>query len=214
MKFAFFAYRDWALNIYSFLETEYDIDLYTPPVSYSNLKDYRAMFFVGWSWIVPKEVVDRIDCVCLHPSPLPRYRGGSPLQHQIMNGEKESAVTLFKMTNQLDEGPIYSQTSFSLDGTMKDILERITFLGLDSIGNLLNEFEKGATPKTTPQKGEPTCYKRRVPEQSEITLDTIKNCSAEHIYNFIRALGDPYPNAFIKGCDGKKLLIKNAELEK
>lgn len=134
------------------------------------------------------------------------------MQHQIMNGEKESAVTLFKMTNEMDAGPIYSQKQFSLDGEMKEILERITFLGLDMIGDLLNEFEKGA-PKTSPQAGTPTTYKRRTPEQSEITAEMIKNCSAEYLYNFIRALGDPYPNAFIKGCDGEKVLIKKAELE-
>lgn len=212
MKFGFFAYRDWALHIYSFLESEYDINLFLPKSNLPNPDDYRAFFYVGWSWKVAPIILERTECVCLHPSPLPKYRGGSPLQHQIMNGEKESAVTLFKMTNEMDAGPIYSQKQFSLDGEMKEILERITFLGLDMIGDLLNEFEKGA-PKTSPQAGTPTTYKRRTPEQSEITAEMIKNCSAEYLYNFIRALGDPYPNAFIKGCDGEKVLIKKAELE-
>jgi methionyl-tRNA formyltransferase len=213
LKFGFFAYRDWALSIYSFLESEYDIDLFLPKSNLPNPDDYRAFFYVGWSWKVAPTILERTECVCLHPSPLPKYRGGSPLQHQIINGEKESAVALFKMTNDMDAGPIYSQRPFALDGTMKDILERITFLGLDMIGDLLNEFEKG-NPKTTPQIGTPTVYKRRTPEESEITTEKIKNLSSESIYNFIRALGDPYPNAFIRGTDGKKVLIKSAVLEK
>ena len=65
----------------------------------------------------------------LHPSPLPKYRGGSPIQNQIINGEKNSAVTLFKMTRNLDDGDIYKQIPFSLKGSLDDIFNRIIKLG-------------------------------------------------------------------------------------
>ena len=48
----------------------------------------------------------------LHPSPLPKYRGGSPIQNQIINGESKSAVTLFKINNKIDQGDIIYQKEF------------------------------------------------------------------------------------------------------
>ena len=57
-------------------------------------------------------------------------------------------------------------------------------------------------------------YKRRKPSQSEITLDEIKTKKANYLYNKIRMLQDPYPNAFIKTIDGKKLTIQKASIKK
>ena len=71
--------------------------------------------FYGWSWMVPKNILALAKCVCLHPSPLPRYRGGSPLQHQIINGERKSAVTLFYIGEALDSCDILIKKPFSLD---------------------------------------------------------------------------------------------------
>jgi len=51
---------------------------------------------------VPIELIDEYDCYCIHPSDLPKYRGGSPIQNQIIDGVKDSAVTLFKMDYDLD----------------------------------------------------------------------------------------------------------------
>ena len=59
---------------------------------------------------------------------------------------------------------------------------------------------------------EATYFARRKPEQSEITIDELENQTAEYLYNKIRMLQDPYPNAYIKTFDGKKLFIKSAQL--
>ena len=56
-------------------------------------------------------------------------------------------------------------------------------------------------------------FNRRTENQSEITLDELKNKPAEYLYNKIRMLADPYPNSYIKTVDGKKLIIKIAEIE-
>ena len=56
-------------------------------------------------------------------------------------------------------------------------------------------------------------YKRRKPEDSEITISDLENLLGNQLFDKICCLEDPYPNAFIKTKDGKKLLIKLAELE-
>ena len=144
----------------------------------------------------------------LHPSPLPKYRGGSPIQNQIINGEKESAVSLFKMNKFLDEGDIYFQKEFSLEGKLDDIFFRITDIGFTGSCKIIdNEYSI-----TKQDHSKATYFKRRKPEDSEITLDEIKTKPAEYIQNKIRMLNDPYPNAYIKTFDNKKLYITDCKL--
>ena len=70
------------------------------------------------------------------------------------------------------------------------------------------EVEKKENPKNY------KVYKRIKPEQSEITLKELKEKKADFLFNKIRMLEDPYPNAYIKTKDGKKIKIKYAELWK
>lgn len=170
-----------------------------------------VMLFYGWSWMVPKSIVQDKICICLHPSPLPKYRGGSPIQHQIINGEKESAVTLFRMTDKMDAGPIYKQKAFSLEGHLRSVLERIGNVGLEITIEMLDEIaERGASPFVQDESGA-TTYKRRTKIASELTSEKLNAMGVTEMFNFIRALEDPYPNAYVKIADGT-LLLKRAEI--
>ena len=95
------------------------------------------VLFYGWSWKIEESVIDNYRCLMLHPSPLPKYRGGSPIQNQIINGETSSAVTIIEMTNELDAGDILAQEKFSLDGNIADILKKITRIGTRQRGLFL-----------------------------------------------------------------------------
>ena len=140
----------------------------------------------------------------LHPSKLPKFRGGSPIQNQIIRGVKSSAVTIFKINEVLDGGDIYFQKKLSLSGSLDEIFNRIISLGTEGSFKILNN----RNIKIKKQNHRiATFYRRRKPEESEITLKEIKNKSAEYIHNKIRMLDDPYPNAFIK-IKNKKIFIK------
>ncbi len=170
-----------------------------------------VILFYGWSWIVPKEIVDSKVCICLHPSPLPKYRGGSPLQHQIISGEKESMVSLFRMTERLDAGPIYKQNVFPLDGHLGSILERIGTVGLGLTMEMLDEMASGKSGQTVQDEGKATVYKRRAKVESELTGEKLLGMSSKQMFDFIRALEDPYPNAFVRTTQGL-LLLKRASI--
>ena len=146
----------------------------------------------------------------LHPSPLPKYRGGSPIQNQIINGEKLGAVSLFRMNKGLDKGDLYQQLTMSLDGSLEDIFQRISILGFSATCNII----VGNYSLSSQDHSKSTYFKRRLPHESEITLSEIQNKPAEYLYNKIRMLADPYPNSYIKTIDQKKLVIKSAEIEK
>jgi len=214
MKILCVAYRDWALSIYDKLNKESNCELFIV----RNRKEYSKVvidkfqpdliLFYGWSWKVETSIIKKYKCIMLHPSPLPKYRGGSPIQNQIINGEKVSAVTLFLMDGNMDSGPILAQNILSLEGSLKTIFEDIVKVGLRLTLDIINN---GMDLKIQNEE-DATVFKRRTPEDSEITIEEIKNKPANYLYDKVRMLDYPYPNAFIRTSDGLKLLIKKVEI--
>ena len=78
------------------------------------------------------------------PSKLPLYRGGSPIQNQIIRGMNISAVTLFRMNKNIDQGNIILQ-KISLKGTIDDIFKRIASVGYELTLKMLKEILKKET---------------------------------------------------------------------
>ena len=207
MKILYYGYRDWALDIFNKIEIE--SKYLVTHKDYSIIEHIKPdiVFFIGWSHIIPQSIVDNYKCICLHPSPLPKYRGGTPIQHQIINGETDSAVTLFIMDKGIDTGDIIYQTDFSLDGSLNEVLLKITNKGIEGINYIINNFDRIETIRTKQDNSLSTSFKRRKLEDSEITIDDIKNSDPILLYNKIRSLNDPYPNAYIRCKDGKKLFL-------
>ena len=223
MKILCCTYRDWAAKIYRSTETHFFPEVFGNWYEFSHINSKNEyseeaidrfnpdlILWYGWSWIIPEYILNKYFCVMLHPSPLPKYRGGSPIQNQIINNESKSAVTLFKMNQGLDAGDIIYQREFSLEGELQDVLDRITKIGTSLTISMLDNFDK--LNLTSQDDSNSTYFKRRTPGQSEITLEDIKKLEAEDLYNKIRALQDPYPNAFIKCKNGSKLYITNSHL--
>lgn len=174
----------------------------------------NIFLFYGWSWYIPEDYFTKYLCLILHTSPLPKYRGGSPLQHQIINGEKNSAASIISTAPGLDEGLIYSQSPFSLKGTMDDIFKRIVTVGTKDTITVLEGIAKKTLQPTPQDEKLKTVFKRRKPRDSELTPKDFQEKTAEELYNFIRALGSPYPNAYIVCKDGKKLYFTGAKIDK
>jgi methionyl-tRNA formyltransferase len=216
-------YRDWFTKIHSDITSDEKLN---KNFNFLTCKDSDELnkilnenkidyiFFLGWSWILEKDILDNYICICLHPSKLPLYRGGSPIQHQIINGEKISAVTFFIMDEKVDHGPIVWSCDFSLEGNLNEIFNRIADIGSKGMNEILNYIHDNNNIIAKEQNhSDSTYFKRRKPEQSEIKIEDLQNQTAEQIYNKIRALQDPYPNAYIVCKDGTKLYLQNAKFE-
>lgn len=156
------------------------------------------LFLYSWSWIIKKPIFKDYICICLHPSPLPKYRGGTPIQNQLINDEVNSAVTLFKMSEGIDDGDIYQQIHISLLGDVNNIFQRMVDVGslmteqliTDAVNNELKFVQQKNLTNNPP-------YKRRTPPQSEISLKQLQKVQFKDLYNLVRGLLDPYPNAYI-----------------
>ena len=209
MVYLFCAYRNWSLKLYEkLLDMDDNFVLIKSPKKLTNsfVKKLNPefIFFPDWSWIIPKKITDNYKCVCLHESNLPKFRGGSPLQNQIIRGITKTKTTAFFMSNGIDEGDIILQKNLSLKGKIEDIFLRM-------IENDFKIITKIISGKYTvkKQKGIPTLFKRRKPEESELKN---LNFSKKYLYDFIRMLEDPYPNAFIKSGK-RKIIFKSVNLK-
>ena len=213
MKIYCIGYRTWSLKIYDQLRkrTNHKFLIRSKKkLSIREIKKFKPNYilFYGWSDKGPKFIIKSFFCIMLHPSPLPKFRGGSPLQNQIIRNIAKSKVTLFKMTEKIDSGPILLSKNLSLKGHMQEIFERLTSIGIElTLKVLKNKYKlrKQNSKKVS-------FYKRRKPSQSEITISELKNKDSKYLLNKIRMLEDPYPNAFLKTKDGKKIKIKSVEL--
>ena len=215
------SYREWSENISDYLLSEFDklakfIKIKNKDEFNQLIKDETKVdlfLFIGWSEIISKNIVDKNMCFCLHPSLLPKYRGGSPIQHQMINLEKQSGVTIFKMNEGIDTGPVYFQEPFNLENLdLKDVFQNIIKIGTKGFKLLIKDVLNDKNLKLKEQKqDEATTFKRRIPEQSEITIEDFQSLSANELSNKINSLQDPYPNAFIKCKDGSILFLTSSK---
>ena len=209
MTYVFCAYREWSLMLYKKLKKRYkSMILISKPseLNYRHLKKLnpKYIFLPDWSWIIPKKITDEFTCVCFHESDLPHFRGGSPLQNQIIRNLKKTKTSAFIMTDKLDDGDILLKRNLSLEGNLDDIFERMIKNDYDMITKIISgKF------KRRKQTGEVSIYKRRKPSQSE--LKTL-NHSKIYLHNFIRMLSDPYPNAFLK-IGNHKIIFKSSSFD-
>ncbi len=207
-------YREWAKELFSIVRSE-GIDVRW--CDSLNGAYRHLVYLVGWSEIVPEEFYRDRTVLVLHPSPLPLYRGGSPIQHQIIDGRDASAVSLFKLDAEhprIDSGPLAWQQGYSLAGTLADVLGRIARIGAQGVVETALAFDRGDLAFwEQPSFVMPAYRKRRTPDESEITADLLDGATARQMHDFIRSLQDPYPVAFIRMADGRKLYINQTTIE-
>ncbi len=164
----------------------------------------RWVILPDWSWIVPGELLAQAAFVGFHTAPLPDYRGGSPLQHQIIDGVRETRLSMFRMTKKLDAGNLLIEQPMNLEGTISEVWARIVSLVPGMVARLLAaEFEERPQP--------PGGFTRRRRDPSDSRLEDFER-PLSALYDFVRALDDPYPNAFLVS-GGKRLAFRKPRFD-
>ena len=154
-------------------------------------KNPKKIFFIHWSKFIPKKIYNKFECIQFHCSDLPKFRGGTPIQNQIIRGLKNTKLSAFKVSEKLDTGPIYLKKNISLSNNAYEIYSRIEKKSFKMIEEII---KKKIEPKK--QKGRVTTFKRRKKSQSIINK---KINTTNKIYDFIRMLdAENYPKAYIK----------------
>ena len=204
--------KSWNIERAKALQKQYagvhDIVVYTSKEEFTleNVRDFNPnyIFMPHWSYLVSDEITDNWACVVFHMTDLPYGRGGSPLQNLIVRGHKETKISAIQVTKKLDGGPVYMKRPLSLAGSAQEIFVRCADIVFQEMIPLL--LSEKMTPK--PQEGEPVVFKRRKPEEGQITSDM----ELDKIYDYIRKLdSEGYPRANME-FGGYRLEFENAGL--
>jgi len=170
-----------------------------------------VIIVAGWYFLVPERIrkLAKYGAWGLHASLLPKYAGSAPLIWAMIKGEKKTGVTLFRMNNEMDSGDIIAQGPVSIghSDTIKEVYDKATAVSRGLLVKTLKNIKNIKYRKQTVKKS--AVYPPRKPDDGEIDLSR----SALEIYNFIRAQSFPYPGAFIRTADGKKLIIEKSRIE-
>lgn len=142
---------------------------------------------VAYGKILPKEILEipKYGCVNGHASLLPKYRGASPIQWCIVNGEKVTGVTTMLMDEGMDTGDILctAQTQIGEEETAEELFDRLSVISAKLMVKTLSDLESG---NITPQKqdGEKATYAPII--KKEMAFLDFKNMTAEEIHNAAR----------------------------
>ncbi|MEO5564174.1 MAG: methionyl-tRNA formyltransferase [Chitinophagaceae bacterium] len=211
------------------------------PVFLEELKSLQADVQIVVAFRMLPEVVwnmPRMGTINLHGSLLPQYRGAAPINWAVINGDKETGVTTFKLKHEIDTGDILLQESFSIgdDETAGEVHDRMMEIGAQLLVKTMKGLVDGSL-KETPQEA-PDSYRdgsqqptaidtqpesthsplaihhsplRHAPKIFTTTCNIDWTKGNEEIYNLIRGLS-PYPAAFTELVD-KTLKIYRSEKE-
>ena len=150
--------------------------------------DADAAVVVAYGLILPKAILDAFSfgCFNLHASLLPRWRGAAPIHRAIMAGDSETGVTVMKMEEGLDTGPIAmaQRVAIGPDATAGELHDTLARLGADLMLRALGALERGAL-QLTPQPTAGVTYANKI-DKNETRIDW--NKPWQEVHNHCRGL--------------------------
>lgn len=164
---------------------------------------------VAYGQILSKAVLDtpKVGCLNIHASLLPKYRGASPIQAAIREGDTESGVTIMWMDEGLDTGDILLQRTLPIasDETGGTLHDKLAAQAPGCLAGALSLLAQGQRPRT-PQANDQATHVRKL-EREHGKLDW--DCSAVELERLIRAYS-PWPGTytFVPSPDGKQMQLK------
>lgn len=148
--------------------------------------DYDISVVASFGQILPLEFLEYRPCINVHPSLLPKYRGASPIQNTILNGDKIGGVTIMKVAMEVDAGDIILQKEVEINGEYYlELEEKFALLGGEMVAEVIQQYKEGSV-KFTPQDHEKAIKVEKFTKE-HAKLDF--SLSASEIVNRVRALG-------------------------
>ncbi len=169
-----------------------------------------VIIVAAFGQILPAEIINlpKYGCINVHASLLPKLRGAAPIQRAIINGDRESGITIMQMDEGLDTGDILLVKKCPIEAkeTSGSLFEKLAALGGPMVIEVLDMAEKGLLNPVKQNSEEHTYAKMLKKEMGNIDF----NAPAQEIERLIRGL-DPWPCAFTH-IHGKTLKIWGADV--
>ncbi len=187
-----------------------NIPVYAPedinhPLWVQKIRDLapRMIFSFYYRNLVRTPILDipSQGCLNLHGSLLPKYRGKCPINWVLVNGEKETGVTLHHMTTRPDDGDIVGQIKIEIDedDTAHSLHSKAATAAAEMLDEILPELRTGKAPRIPQEQSLASYFGGRTPADGEIDWDM----PAFKVRNLVRAVTRPFPGAFSHMGDRK-----------
>lgn len=168
--------------------------------------DYDLSVVASFGQILPNEFLEHRLCINVHPSLLPKYRGASPIQSAILNGDKQSGVTIMKVAQEVDAGDIILQKQVALENEYYlQLEERLAKLGGEMVAEVVKNYQKGQIT-FTPQQHEKAVKVGKFSKEDGLLDFSLK---ADELVCKVRALSEEVGTYFVLN----QLNIKVEKLE-
>lgn len=146
----------------------------------------------------------------LHAGRLPQYRGGSPLNWQIINGEKTAGISIIRIDEGIDTGPVLAKAEFPIEATdtIADLHGKANRLFPELVLGVVRSMDDGTLTETPQDEAEAHYWRQRKPADGRIDW---QGMTARQVHDLVRAVTRPYPGAFTE-WDGKQVRVFGTEL--
>jgi len=174
-----------------------------------KIKNYNLYIVASYGKIIPKNIINlpKYKVLNIHPSLLPKYRGPSPLQTQILNNEKNIGVSVMLVDEQVDHGAIVAQKNAELANrpigffALQEILAKT---GANLLAGILPDFVKGKIQVIVQNDNEATFTKKVQKQDGLIVL------SNDAYKNYLKILAyEEWPKTYFE-IGGKRIIITKA----
>lgn len=166
------------------------------------------LLVISYGEIVQKEILNipKLGAINIHASLLPLYRGASPIQEALRNGDKKTGIAYILMNEKMDAGPIIEQCEYrvELDDNFETLSQKLSKLAAEKTPGVLMDFAKNRASE--PQNESNVTYCRKIKKEDGLIL--LEKETAEEIVNKIRAF-TPWPGCYIL-WNNKRLKITQA----
>ncbi len=182
------------------------------PEAVEELRTYGADIFVvaAFGQILSKEILEmpKYGCVNIHASLLPKYRGASPIQYAVLNGDDVTGVTIMQMDEGMDTGDILTMKAIPVEKTDTggSLFDKLSVLGAQLLVKTLPRIEAGDIIPVKQQEEDATHVRMLHKEMGKIDWEK----DAEVLERLIRGM-NPWPSAFCT-FRGKSMKIWQAEV--
>lgn len=165
--------------------------------------DYDIAVTASYGKFLPKRLLDLHPCINVHPSMLPIYRGATPIQTALLNGDKITGVSIMQTGVGMDDGDIFVQEEVEIlpEDDYGTLIPKLANVGLDLLCDTLKKIENGTATKTA-QDGEKATFVKLI-QKEDALLDF--SLSAESQVNKVRALCEDPVAYFFLGDDRIKV---------
>ncbi len=170
--------------------------------------DYDIAVTASYGKILPKQLLDLKLCINVHPSLLPTYRGATPIQSALLNGDKVTGVTIMKTEVGMDDGDIYVQEKVEVDDNDDyiSLLDKLAVVGLRLLLETLKKIKNNQAVRKPQDHSQATFVK--LIEKQDGLLDFSQ--PVQSLVNKVRAFAESPVAYFFMG--GERIKVYKAKI--